>query len=658
LRMSVHVIAEYFKRFYVGYRPMNLRMPTSVDGQAFDYMLFPAREAPSRGSAAADDEEDDDEYDEAAESEAAMEDDECVEVGKPDMDVNMEPTRPVITDDVVPTTGEATHPPEPVPTTGAATLRNILFIFSDRDAASSHPGGKYSSFLCAKERKEHYLVKDRAYGYLCVLCGNSAMETGILRAKKCFPLPDLRPLDAKLEAASQSSKASSPGSPHPKPTEREVSMLEELASLQKQKALLEELLQLQELEDFEKALQQEEEELQQALRRSELQAEEDELNRKRSRPADDAVAPTTETPPAKAARPDDEAPPAIVEPARTKPVEAKVVPTTDFEVPPLAIVEPSQAEPVEAKVVPPVVSMGSAVCPDLLDTVPDEPLFDMPPPEAVSKGVSEELLGTCKRLEVPPVATGPEALQEEVVQPSSVSIRIAPESDAEEGEEELMEHDVLIDVNTEGKLEADKVPEGHEDTKPPSPSKATVFYDKHMPPCPIEVDHKPATPAEQRLAVSAPGNGRGRGRGGRGSKVPVTEGTGRGRSRGAGRGRGGRGRGSKVQATEDEEEKECESGAESGTASGGEIEPEPKAASKAGRPKKGGAKAAPKRASMPKSKAAPKDKAKDPAPEVKTRGPAKEPAPEVKTRGPAKKRKAEDPAPEVKVPSGPAKKGG
>ena len=163
--------------------------------------------------------------------------------------------------------------------------------------------------------------------------------------------------------------------------------------------------------------------------------------------------------------------------------------------------------------------------------MPDEPLFEMPP-EPISEGVSEELLGTCKRLEVPAVAKAPEAPQEEVVQPSSVSIRIAPESDAEEGEEELMETDVLVDVNAEGKLKADKVPEGHEDTKPPSPSKATIFYHNHMPPCPIEADHKPTTPAEQRLAVSAPGGGRGRGRGGRGgrgSKVPVAEEKGEGR---------------------------------------------------------------------------------------------------------------------------------
>ena len=222
------------------------------------------------------------------------------------------------------------------------------------------------------------------------------METGILRAKKCFPLPDLRPLDDKLEEASKSSKSSCPGSPRPKPTPREVSMLEELQSLQKQKAMLEELLQLQELEDFERALQEEEAELQQALRRSELQAEEDELNRKRSRPADDAVARAPEAPPAKAARPDDKASLAIMEPARTELVEANVVPRTDFEVPPRAIVEPSQAEPVEAKVVPTTdfeVPPGAIVEPSRAELVEAKAVpttdFEVPPQAIVEPSRAE-----------------------------------------------------------------------------------------------------------------------------------------------------------------------------------------------------------------------------------------------------------------------------
>ena len=117
-----------------------------------------------------------------------------------------------------------------------------------------------------------------------------------MQARKCFPLPDLQPLDDHLETASKSSgKPSKAGSPPREmrsctPTEAEsvvtpaqAGMLAELASLQKQQALLEELLQLQELRDFEWALQEEEEQMEQALRRSAVEAEEQELlDRKRS----------------------------------------------------------------------------------------------------------------------------------------------------------------------------------------------------------------------------------------------------------------------------------------------------------------------------------------------------------------------------------------
>ena len=250
-------------------------------------------------------------------------------------------------------------------------------------------------------------MQDRAYGYLCVLCGNSAKESGSLGAKKCFPLPELQPLDEHLEKASKSSKASGSGSPRPSPTEalsevtpKQASMLEELAFLQKQQAKLEELLQLQELEDFERALQEEEEQLQAALRRSELEAEESELNRKSSRPAapsiEATVAEASEAPPTQAepdgiffdpknelevppaaiveasqADPDEvsvapnnevEVPrPTIVEASRADPDEVSVAPKYEVEVPRPAIVKPSQAEPDEAKVVPPVISMGSTV---------------------------------------------------------------------------------------------------------------------------------------------------------------------------------------------------------------------------------------------------------------------------------------------------------
>ncbi|CAE7224527.1 unnamed protein product [Symbiodinium sp. CCMP2592] len=697
LRMSAHVLAEYFKRFYLGYRPMNLRMPTSssMDGETFDHMLFPARETATCGSAAADDDENDSvSDDEAAESEAEMEDDAEIEVEEepvtgnasssanpvemPDKGAEVEPSRPTAEDSCL----------KHIYT----LLRSIVFISGDRDTASSHPGKEpLSPRSQAKQRREHYLVQDRAYGYLCVLCGNNAKEPGILRAKKCFPLPDLKPLDEHLEKASKSSKASGSGSPRPSPTEalsevtpKQASMMEELAFLQKQQAKLEELLKLQELEDFERALQEEEEQLQAALRRSELEAEEAELNRKRSRPADDTIFHAAEAPASNTAKPTDcqaipassfearlaaasEAPPAIMEPTKAEPHEVFFDPKNELEMPPSAIVEPSQADPDVApknEVEVPPRSNREAIpsSPDLLDTVPEEPLFYEKPP-ATLENESEELLGTCKRLEVPLVTKGPEAPQAEsaeVVQPTSVSLRIEPLSDAEEGEEELPEDDVLIDVNSEGKLQSKKAHEGQEeDTKLASPSKATVFYDRHLPPCPIESDHKPATPAEQRLAVGArgdgPGRGRGRGRGRKGSK-----GRGRGRSSGKGKGRGGRGRASD-EVDEEEDESDCEE----------ETEP-PRA------------KAAPKRsASTPKAKAAPKSKrSKDPAPKVNPRGPSnkrkaedaapkanppsgpsnkcrvEDAAPEVNPPSrPANKRKAEDPAPEVNPPSLPANKG-
>ena len=39
LRPSVNVIAEYFRRFYMGFRPMSLRMPTSNQANKFDHLF-------------------------------------------------------------------------------------------------------------------------------------------------------------------------------------------------------------------------------------------------------------------------------------------------------------------------------------------------------------------------------------------------------------------------------------------------------------------------------------------------------------------------------------------------------------------------------------------------------------------------------------------
>ena len=195
-----------------------------------------------------------------------------------------------------------------------------------------------------------------------MLCGNHSQDISALKARPCFPLPDLQPLDEKLETASKSSgKPSKAGSP-PRGVRRERSltateaesevtpsqamMLEELASLQRQQALLEELMQLQELKDFEKALQEEEDQLEQALRQSALDAEEQELlKRKRSMEADETQAARMKTPKATPlneaifeAKPlqAGEAPAAILEPTEAESNEAGEAPA--------AILEPTEAE--------------------------------------------------------------------------------------------------------------------------------------------------------------------------------------------------------------------------------------------------------------------------------------------------------------------------
>ncbi|CAE7328630.1 unnamed protein product [Symbiodinium sp. KB8] len=443
----------------------------------------------------------------------------------------------------------------------------------------------------AKQRKQHYLVKDRSYGYLCVLCGGNSQDIRELKARQCFALPDLQPLDARLETASKSSgRASKAGSlprdAGPKgcltPTEAEsevtpeqAMMLEELASLQKQQALLEELLQLQELKDYEKALQEEEEFFEQALRRSALEAEEQELTkRKRSveaekkaevapakipkkTPVNDELpaaipaestaaeayeageaphaivesakaesreakeAPQAIVESAKAESREAKAPQAIVESAKAESREAKApqaivesakAESREAEEAPAAILESAKAESREAEEAPtailesakaesreaeeaPVIRSVKPVGPGLVDTLPQELCFDEPCMEArlvTEDGMGADLLGTCRRLQVP-VEKDSKGKDE---QASSVSLRIAPESDCDEdGEEEPLEDDVVLDVK-DGKLE-EAAKASEDPAKAVSPSKATVFYEHTLPPCPVEMDHKPTTPAEE-----------------------------------------------------------------------------------------------------------------------------------------------------------------
>ena len=643
----------------------------------------------------------------------------------------------------------------------------------------------------AKQRKQHYLVKDRSYGYLCVLCGGNSQDIRELKARQCFALPDLQPLDARLETASKSSgRASKAGSlprdAGPKgcltPTEAEsevtpeqAMMLEELASLQKQQALLEELLQLQELKDYEKALQEEEEFFEQALRRSALEAEEQELTkRKRSVEAEkkaevapakipkktpvndelpaaipaestaaeayeageaphaivesakaesreakeapqaivesakaesrEAKAPQAIVESAKAESREAKAPQAIVESAKAESREAEEAPAAilesakaesrEAEEAPTAILESAKAESREAEEAPVIrsvkpvgvvcylVAMQCCRCatcccnivqalrpghypassiggPGLVDTLPQELCFDEPCMEArlvTEDGMGADLLGTCRRLQVP-VEKDSKGKDE---QASSVSLRIAPESDCDEdGEEEPLEDDVVLDVK-DGKLE-EAAKASEDPAKAVSPSKATVFYEHTLPPCPVEMDHKPTTPAEQREAL---GLKTGRGRGGRG---------GRGRGRGApkpGRGRG-RGRACKEEEEQEDEEQEDEQSEdepsigpnhETDDEDDGKCGKGPKVAAKAKGKCKAKAKPAPKTKATPKSKASPKAKAKAKAkskPEEKEqkagkRGrKAKEEEQEVPIpSATSNKRKRQDPAP---APKGSAK---
>ena len=199
-----------------------------------------------------------------------------------------------------------------------------------------------------------------------------------MQARKCFPLPDLQPLDDPREM-----RSCTPTEAESVVTPAQAGMLAELASLQKQQALLEELLQLQELRDFEWALQEEEEQMEQALRRSAVEAEEQELlDRKRSVEA--PMEAQRKIP--KATHMNDEsglaailgestkaesceakeAPAAILESAKAESREAEEAPESakaesrEAEEAPAAILESAKAESREAEEAPPAILGESA----------------------------------------------------------------------------------------------------------------------------------------------------------------------------------------------------------------------------------------------------------------------------------------------------------
>ena len=105
----------------------------------------------------------------------------------------------------------------------------------------------------AKRRKEHYVVMDPFYKYLCVLCGNSADHERDIRRKKCFALPSTDEARDRAEPI--------------KPQQKQIEMeeqtfeqlqLEELALLEEEEQALQQLLELERLEKLEKELLQQE----------------------------------------------------------------------------------------------------------------------------------------------------------------------------------------------------------------------------------------------------------------------------------------------------------------------------------------------------------------------------------------------------------------
>ena len=110
----------------------------------------------------------------------------------------------------------------------------------------------------AKQKKEHYLVKDLNYGYLCKICGVSGSEPSEVKSKMCFPLPEFGFPSASKRVLT--------------PEERTEATVE-LQQLQEETARLEELLAIQELSELEVQLEQlQAQQLSQALEETAAQA--------------------------------------------------------------------------------------------------------------------------------------------------------------------------------------------------------------------------------------------------------------------------------------------------------------------------------------------------------------------------------------------------
>ena len=118
----------------------------------------------------------------------------------------------------------------------------------------------------AKAKKQHYLVKDKWWGYLCTLCGNNGNDPQDIKVKPCYPLPDVGELRA---------------TPSKHVSEEEQQTIEEL---RKEKLVLEALmreadeemarnLEFEELKRIQEELLREEISLEQALAESAREAE-------------------------------------------------------------------------------------------------------------------------------------------------------------------------------------------------------------------------------------------------------------------------------------------------------------------------------------------------------------------------------------------------
>ncbi|CAE7794199.1 unnamed protein product [Symbiodinium sp. KB8] len=415
-------------------------------------------------------------------------------------------------------------------------LWSFVLFGAHRDSASTRhmPISPRSQ---AKAKKEHYLMKNKTWGYLCTLCGNHGMDPGEIKAKPCFPLPEVGSLG--------------PTSPQKTPQKgvngmcaEEQVLRAELVELEEQEKELALLIELQALHEQEAALlcqgldEREAEAVQMATALSLSEAEARERTEAEEHPTAERV--THEN--------------------------TKLASTVSA--------ENIAAEMLEMKVVaePTAVATCSLIAVLLFVSVSldnnDTLVYDVPFEfEAVSEhkaqagseaGVIAEAPADAKEdvrlVRCVPLNSGDEEREEEeeendeCVEPEAKALVVLGEehhADEEEKEDpnEPLEEETHADEKEkedpseplEEETRADE--KEKEDPNVPlaaTPGKETVHYDRDdvLPGCPISNDGPAMTAAEQ-VSLASGKNARGRGKGGRG------KGRGRGRSRGRGGSRGG-----------------------------------------------------------------------------------------------------------------------